>query len=203
MGSKAQTLVYADAMNGQQGIVNIKTPAAKQEMFVLTDAEITHLAQGTLKIEAHYGRHMDIEWAKDGETNEILIVQARPETVRSQEKKGLKMHTYVLQEEGQLLLAGKGIGERIISGVARILRSPLEAHLLQPGKILITDITNPDWDPNLKKGIGHRHQQGGRTGHAAIVARELGQCYSRLPGGRSAVKSFLRSYNENPCQYLF
>jgi pyruvate, water dikinase len=174
MGSKAQTLVYGDGMNGDQNLVNIPTPAARQDLFVLTDAEVTQLALSTLKIEAHYGRHLDIEWAKDGQTQELFIVQARPETVHSQQAKTLKMHTYTLQEKGELLTSGKGIGERIISGVARQLSSPLEAHLLQPGEILITDITNPDWDPILKKVSAIVTNKGGRTSHAAIVAREVG-----------------------------
>ncbi|MGV3504550.1 MAG: phosphoenolpyruvate synthase [Adhaeribacter sp.] len=171
MGSKALTLVYGP---GQGGLVNLDTPAGKQNQFVLSDAEITELAQWSVSIEAHYGRHMDIEWAKDGETNQMFIVQARPETVRSQEKKALKLHTYTLQEEGPLLVRGKGIGERIVTGVARLLRSPADSDLLQPGEILVTDITNPDWDPILKKVSAIVTNKGGRTSHAAIVAREIG-----------------------------
>jgi pyruvate, water dikinase len=174
LGSKALTMVYADSKQGDHGLVNIPTPAAQQQQFVLTDAEITQLAQSAVNIEAHYRRPMDIEWAKDGETQELFIVQARPETVRSLEKKKLKMHTYALKETGPLLVSGKGIGERIISGVARILRAPSEGHLLQPGEILVTDITNPDWDPILKKVSAIVTNKGGRTSHAAIVARELG-----------------------------
>lgn len=174
MGSKALTLVYGRGQPGDPGLVNLDTPADKQNQFVLSEAEITQLAQGSVSIEAHYGRHMDIEWAKDGETNEMFIVQARPETVRSQEQKVLKMHTYTLQEEGRLLVSGKGIGEKIVTGVARLLRSPADSNLLQPGEILVTDITNPDWDPILKKVSAIITNKGGRTSHAAIVAREIG-----------------------------
>ncbi|KAA5539941.1 phosphoenolpyruvate synthase [Adhaeribacter rhizoryzae] len=174
MGTKAQTMVYAAQPNSEQPVVNILTPPEKQEQFVLTNDEITNLAQWAVQIEEHYGRPMDIEWAKDGETNQIFIVQARPETVHSQEQKSYKMHSYSLKEAGELLVSGKGIGERIVSGVARLLNSPAEADLLQPGEILVTDITNPDWDPILKKVSAIITNKGGRTSHAAIVARELG-----------------------------
>jgi len=174
LGTKAQTMIYAENENYEQPIYNVPTPADKQEQYVLSDAEITQIAQWAVKIEEHYGRPMDIEWAKDGETNQIFIVQARPETVHSQAEKKLKMQTYHLKETGNLLVSGKGIGERIISGIARILNSPLQAHLLQPGEILVTDITNPDWDPILKKVSAIVTNKGGRTSHAAIVARELG-----------------------------
>jgi pyruvate, water dikinase len=173
MGTKAQTMVYAGA-DAAIPVVNVDTPEKLREQFVLSDEEITRLAQWTLAIEAHYGRPMDIEWAKDGLSGDISIVQARPETVYSQQAGTLKTREFTLKENGKVLCAGKGIGKKITSGVARILTSPKDAHLLQKGEILVTDITNPDWDPILKKVSAIVTNKGGRTSHAAIVAREMG-----------------------------
>ncbi|WP_082893717.1 phosphoenolpyruvate synthase [Rufibacter ruber] len=175
LGSKAHTMVYTNP-GEQEGrrIMNVETPLAQRERYILENAEITQIANWALKIEEHYGQPMDIEWAKDGVTGEISIVQARPETVHSQQGNALKVHTYTLLEKGPLLVSGKGIGQRIISGVARILDSPKDAALLQPGEILVTDITTPDWDPILKKVSAIITNKGGRTSHAAIVAREMG-----------------------------
>jgi len=173
VGSKALTMVYAEN-NPDQPTINIDTPAEKQEEYVLSDREIAQVAEWAVHIEEHYGRPMDIEWAKDGETEELFIVQARPETIHSQTTRQLTRKTYALQEAGAPLTSGKAIGHRIISGVARILNSPDEAHLLQQGEILVTDITNPDWDPILKKVSAVITNKGGRTSHAAIVAREMG-----------------------------
>ncbi|WP_347158687.1 phosphoenolpyruvate synthase [Pontibacter chitinilyticus] len=173
VGSKALTMVYATD-NPDEPTVNIDTPADKQEAFVLTDPEITQIADWAVKIEAHYGRPMDIEWAKDGETGELFIVQARPETIHSQKKKQLTRTSFTLQEKGRQLASGKAIGHRIVSGTARLLHSPKDAGQLQPGEILVTDITNPDWDPILKKVSAVITNKGGRTSHAAIVAREVG-----------------------------
>jgi pyruvate,water dikinase len=128
-----------------------------------------------LTIEEHYKKHMDIEWAKDGETGEIFIVQARPETVHSRSvKQELKIHEYSLMEKGKVITSGKGIGNKIASGIARIIHSPKDSDLLKEGEILVTDITNPDWDPILKKASAIVTNKGGRTSHAAIVAREMG-----------------------------
>jgi pyruvate,water dikinase len=173
MGSKAITMIYAKE-DAEQPTLNIDTPEEKRGVYVLHNAEIKQIAEWAVQIEEHYGRQMDIEWAKDGETDELFIVQARPETVHSQKSKMLKTTTYTLQEEGNLLTSGKGIGQRIISGTARLINSPSDAHLLHPGEILVTDITNPDWDPILKKVSAIVTNKGGRTSHAAIVAREMG-----------------------------
>ncbi|WP_242916225.1 phosphoenolpyruvate synthase [Pontibacter liquoris] len=175
LGTKAQTMIYSEAADQEESPVkNVETPEAKRGTYVLTDAEITQVAEWTVKIEEHYGCPMDVEWAKDGETGEISIVQARPETVHSREGKILKAHTYTLTETSELLTSGKGIGQRIITGTARLIASPQQAHQFQPGDILVTDITTPDWDPILKKVSAIITNKGGRTSHAAIVARELG-----------------------------
>ena len=171
LGSKEKTMVY-DASGS--GTVNLDTSAEKQEQFVLTDAEVVKLAQWSLIIEDHYQRPMDIEWAKDGQTQELFIVQARPETVQSARKNKLRMTTYTLREKGKEITRGMGLGNKISSGKARILYSPQESDKLQKGEILVTERTDPDWDPVLKKAAGIITDQGGRTSHAAIVAREVG-----------------------------
>ncbi|WP_273275750.1 phosphoenolpyruvate synthase [Maribacter polysiphoniae] len=171
LGSKEKTMVYDTSGSGT---VNLETPLGKQEQFVLTDAEVIQLAQWSLIIEEHYKRPMDIEWAKDGKTNELFIVQARPETVQSAKKDKLKISTYTLLDKGKEITRGMALGNKISAGKARILHSPEESDKLQHGEILVTERTNPDWDPILKKAAGIITDQGGRTSHAAIVAREVG-----------------------------
>ncbi len=183
LGSKKKTMVYDKSGSG---IINLDTPKEKQEQFVLTDAEVVKLAQWSLIIEDHYKRPMDIEWAKDGQTNELYIVQARPETVQSAKKNKLKINTYNLLKKGKEITHGMGLGSKIASGKARILNSPEESDKLQKGEILVTERTNPDWDPILKKAAGIITDQGGRTSHAAIVAREVGA--AAIVGSENATK---------------
>ncbi len=171
LGSKARTMIYADGK--EHGLLNTDTPPEKQIQFVLNDEEITQLARWTLLIEEHYDRAMDIEWAKDGNSGKLYIVQARPETVHSA-KDPLIISEYVLGSKGKILVKGNAVGKGIAGGVARILNSPAEGDKLQPGEILVTDMTNPDWDPVMKKAAAIVTNKGGRTSHAAIVARELG-----------------------------
>ena len=174
LGSKSKTMIYAQGQNAlNKSIENIDTPIEKQLLFVLTDAEIEILASWCLKIEEHYNMPMDIEWAKDGMTNELFIVQARPETIHNKTR-SISFKEYRLTEKGNVITIGKAVGSKIVSGVARVLESPAEAHKLQPGEILVTDITNPDWNIVLKKASVIITNKGGRTSHAAIVARELG-----------------------------
>jgi pyruvate, water dikinase len=171
LGEKALTMIYND--NPEQPIINIDTPSVKRNKFVLSDAEVLKLARWTLAIEQHYKKPMDIEWAKDGITGELFIVQARPETVRSRENP-LKMMEYKLRERGKILAEGNAIGSKIAVGTARILQSPKDADKLKVGEIVVTDMTSPDWDPILKKSAAIITNKGGRTSHASIVARELG-----------------------------
>lgn len=175
LGTKAKTLVYTDAVSFKKDIttLNIDTSTEKMESFVLTDAEVNQLARWALIIEEHYGRHMDIEWAKDGIKGDLFIVQARPETVHTREKAILHT-TYVLKEKGEILAKGNAIGSKISSGIARIILSPAENDKVQRGDIIVTETTNPDWDPMLKKASGIITNKGGRTSHASIIARELG-----------------------------
>ncbi|HTR28255.1 MAG TPA: phosphoenolpyruvate synthase [Puia sp.] len=179
-GEKERMLVYADEAAGQQGeagvggqTMNLYTPAGQREQWVLSDDEITQLARWALTIEEHYARPMDFEWAKDGETGEIFIVQARPETVQSR-RNLFVIKEYTVTQKGECLVKGEAVGERITTGIARILSSPEQEDQVKPGEIIITDITSPDWDPVLKKAGAIITNKGGRTSHASIVARELG-----------------------------
>lgn len=175
LGTKAKTLIYAEQTDHQPGIktVNFDTAPEKRAEFVLNEEEINQLAKWSLIIEKHYGQPMDIEWAKDGLTNEIFIVQARPETVHQQRNLYL-LQEYTLLEKGKVLAEGNAIGGKIVSGIARILHSPADSDKLNAGEILVTGITNPDWDPVMKKAGAIITDRGGRTSHASIVARELG-----------------------------
>ena len=175
-GRKEFTMIYAENAKGasaEKTIVNIETPLAEQNKFSLTPNEVVQLAQCCYKIEKHYHKFMDIEWAKDGLNNQLYIVQARPETVHGKENKQVRK-IYKLKERGQIITKGIALGDKITSGKARILNSAQEGDQLQNGEIIVTDMTNPDWDPIMKRAAAIITNKGGRTSHAAIVARELG-----------------------------
>ena len=159
--------------NEENPVLNITTPKEKQETYVLNDEEITRISYWALMIEEHYQKPMDIEWAKDGNTNEIFIIQARPETVHSQ-KDPFKFKEFKLLKKGETVTKGNAIGSKTTCGIARILYSPDDANKLKSGEIIITDLTSPDWDPILKNTIAIITNKGGRTSHASIVAREIG-----------------------------
>lgn len=172
LGRKEKTMVYASS-NSHSSIVNIETKASLQDTFVLPDEEVLTLAKWAVAIEEHYKKPMDIEWAKDGISEELFITQARPETVHraGHEEKQYEFH---LKEKGEVLVKGNAVGSKISVGTARLLDSPRDADKLKEGDILITETTSPDWDPILKRVSGIITDRGGRTSHAAIVARELG-----------------------------
>ncbi len=188
LGEKAKTMVYSENDRQFQSTINVETPAEKRERYVLSDDEITTIARWALVIEAHYDKPMDIEWAKDGITNELFIVQARPETVHAQKNPYLVKECR-LQKKGPLLAEGEAIGSKITSGIARVLQSARDAEELQPGEIVVTEITSPDWDPVLKKAAAIVTDKGGRTSHASIVARELG--VPAVVGTSNATKNIL------------
>ena len=170
IGTKEKKLVYKENGAGtEQEDVKIE----ERRKFVLSDDEVLTLAKWTCSIEEHYGRPMDIEWAKDGISNELFIVQARPETVHSQ-KNLASLKTYVLEEEGELLLKGEAVGTKIGHGEVSLIEDPREIYKFKPGQVLVTDITNPDWEPIMKVASAIVTNRGGRTCHAAIVSRELG-----------------------------
>ncbi len=167
LGSKAIRMVWRDGTNSV-----VDTPRELALRYALADADVLALARQAMTIEAHYGRPMDIEWAKDGETGELFIVQARPETVKARSV-GSDAR-YVLEETGEVRISGRAIGQKIGAGVVRVIASPAEMQRVQPGDVLVTDMTDPDWEPVMKRAAAIVTNRGGRTCHAAIVARELG-----------------------------
>lgn len=171
LGEKEKTMIYNT--EGEALVKNIETPAEKREQFVLNDSEISQLAGWAVTIEDHYQKPMDIEWAKDGVDGNLYIIQARPETVHSRKDPYL-ITQYQLKGKAEVISSGQAVGDKVVTGIARILQSPAEIDSLKPGEILITDLTSPDWDPILKKASAIITNKGGRTSHASIVARELG-----------------------------
>ncbi len=171
LGSKAIRMVYSE-QDGER-VRNEDTPAELRRRFSITDAEAESLSRQALIIEEHYGRPMDIEWAKDGNTGKLFIVQARPETVKSRGRPN-RMERYRLTGSGAVLSEGRAIGQKIGAGYARVVRSISEMDKVQPGDVLIADMTDPDWEPVMKRAAAIVTNRGGRTCHAAIIARELG-----------------------------
>ncbi len=173
LGSKKVEMVYsAEEDHGKQAkIVDIATERSQQ--FSLTDAEVTELAKQAVIIAEHYGRAMDIEWAKDGNDGKLYIVQARPETVKSREDSN-SMERFQLQGTAPVLVEGRAIGQRIGAGTAKVLKGIEQMDQIQPGDVLVTDMTDPDWEPIMKRASAIVTNRGGRTCHAAIIARELG-----------------------------
>ena len=171
LGTKELTMVYGETQGA--GTINVETPVARRNEYILDDTEITKLANWALIIEDHYQKPMDIEWAKDGLSGEIFIIQARPETVHSLINPML-FSEYKLLYKSEVLCSGNAIGNKVATGIARVLQSPKEMDKLKKGEILITDVTSPDWDPLLQKCAAIVTNKGGRTSHASIVARELG-----------------------------
>ncbi len=171
LGSKAVKLVYSDDPNKR--VEETEVPEAERLKFSLSDDEVEKLARYAVAIETHYRRPMDIEWAKDGETGELFILQARPETVKSGAG-AQKLERFELKNKGEVLSTGRSIGQRIGSGRARLVFDVSEMHKVQPGDVLVTDMTDPDWEPIMKRAAAIVTNRGGRTCHAAIIARELG-----------------------------
>lgn len=201
LGEKRVKLVYAHG--GEKEVTRrIDVPESDRRKFCITDDEILALAGYALTIEDHYSMKagkpvpMDIEWAKDGETNELFVVQARPETVHSQKVRDV-LETYVLDERGPVLAAGKSIGDKIAAGKARIITDVSRLPEFKPGEVLVSDTTTPDWEPVMKTAAAIVTNRGGRTSHAAIVSRELGipaivgtgDATEKIPTGREVTVS--------------
>ena len=176
LGSKLIQMVFAKSESKTSGGKLVETVEVATEMrnrYSLTDQEITKLAQYALVIEAHYGRAMDIEWGKDGSDGKLYILQARPETVKSQSK-GQSEHRYQLRNKGTVLAQGRAIGQKIGTGPVRLVHSLSEMDSVKAGDVLVTDMTDPNWEPVMKRASAIVTNRGGRTCHAAIIARELG-----------------------------
>ncbi|MEX9687687.1 phosphoenolpyruvate synthase [Providencia rettgeri] len=171
LGSKKLQMVYANSKEHGKQVQIEDVPEALRNRFSLADHEVEELARQALQIEKHYGRPMDIEWAKDGHNGRLYIVQARPETVRSNQQ---VMERYQLKQQGQVLVEGRAIGHRIGSGEVKVIHNLSEMDRIQAGDVLVTDMTDPDWEPIMKKAAAIVTNRGGRTCHAAIIARELG-----------------------------
>lgn len=170
-GSKTHKMVYGRGGNARTRTV--QTSEQERLALVLNDSEILHLARWAVKVEDHYGRPMDMEWAKDGLTDELFMVQARPETVQAL-KSGTKFTIHHMREHGKVLLSGAAIGDSVAQGTACIIRNPADIENFRDGAILVTEMTDPDWVPVMKRSAGIITDHGGPTSHAAIVSRELG-----------------------------
>jgi pyruvate, water dikinase len=171
LGAKQQRMVYSDQPGERVRIE--ETPTDLRHRFCVVDADVEELSRQALIIEKHYGRPMDIEWAKDGNTGKLYIVQARPETVKSRATT-TTLERFQLNEKGKVLTEGRAIGQKIGSGKARVIRSLADMNKVQPGDVLVADMTDPDWEPVMKRAAAIVTNRGGRTCHAAIIARELG-----------------------------
>ncbi len=172
LGSKLIKMVFGEPGEGVRVKV-VDVPEADRNRFCLEDADILELARYAVIIERHYGRPMDIEWGKDGIDGKIYILQARPETVKSQES-GRVMEKYRLKQHGKALVHGRAIGQKVGVGPVRIVTDPSQMERVQPGDVLVTDMTDPNWEPVMKRAAAIVTNRGGRTCHAAIIARELG-----------------------------
>jgi pyruvate,water dikinase len=171
LGGKSVKMVYAPAGSDRR-VTTVEVPQADRQRFCLEDADLTALARQALVIEEHYRRPMDIEWARDGASGKLYILQARPETVQS--RAGRTIQRYALKSRSQVLVSGRAIGQRIGSGAARVIRDAGEMARVQAGDVLVAEMTDPDWEPVMKRAAAIVTDRGGRTCHAAIIARELG-----------------------------
>jgi len=172
LGSKASRMVYAADPGPGRWVETEDVPAAERTRFCIEEADVHELARQALVIEEHYGCPMDIEWGKDGETGAIYVLQARPETVQS--RVGRSIQRYTLKQRSRALARGRAIGQRIGAGPARVVSGAREMSRVQPGDVLVSDMTDPDWEPVMKRAAAIVTNRGGRTCHAAIIARELG-----------------------------
>ncbi|ENW80751.1 phosphoenolpyruvate synthase [Acinetobacter sp. ANC 3929] len=173
LGSKHQKMIYGEEGAAGKSVVVVDVEKPERQQFALNDHELHELAKQALIIEQHYGSPMDIEWAKDGDDGQIYIVQARPETVKSRQNVGT-MERYLLKQRGTVICEGRSIGQRIGSGKVRVVTSIKEMDKVQDGDVLVSDMTDPDWEPVMKRAAAIVTNRGGRTCHAAIIARELG-----------------------------
>lgn len=173
-GSKLIKMIYSDASDPSRSVQTVDVDPADRVQFSLSDAEVEDLARQALIIERHYNRPMDIEWGKDGQDGKLYILQARPETVKSQQTQQLANERFVLHNKSTVLVEGRSIGQRIGAGAVRLVNNIKQMNQVQEGDVLVTDMTDPDWEPVMKRAAAIVTNRGGRTCHAAIIARELG-----------------------------
>ena len=173
VGSKATKMIYTDHPEVGRTTEFVDVDQADRSRLSLSDAEVIELARQALAIENHYGRPMDIEWGKDGHDGQLYVLQARPETVKSRQS-AARVQRYRLRARGPVLIEGRAIGQKIGTGAVRVLSSIADMHLFSPAEVLVADMTDPDWEPIMKRASAIITNRGGRTCHAAIIARELG-----------------------------
>jgi pyruvate, water dikinase len=174
VGSKAVKMTFAAAQTAGKSTVTVDVPEAERIRFSITTDEVHELARYAVIIEQHYGRGMDIEWGRDGQDGRLYILQARPETVKSQEDSAERLRRYRLKSKGAVRASGRAIGQKIGQGGVRLIKSSAEMDRVKAGDVLVTDMTDPDWEPVMKRAAAIVTNRGGRTCHAAIIARELG-----------------------------
>ena len=174
MGSKLIKMVFTDTAETGKSVQVVDVDEAERKRFSISNEEITELAKYALIIEEHYGRPMDIEWGRDGLDGKLYILQARPETVKSQEERNSTLRRYRIENKSTVLCEGRAIGQKVGQGTVRLIKSAAEMDQVQAGDVLVTDMTDPDWEPVMKRAAAIVTNRGGRTCHAAIIARELG-----------------------------
>ncbi|OAM31829.1 phosphoenolpyruvate synthase [Eikenella corrodens] len=174
MGSKLIKMVFTDTAETGKSVQVVDVDEAERKRFSISNEEITELAKYALIIEEHYGRPMDIEWGRDGLDGKLYILQARPETVKSQEERNSTLRRYRIENKSTVLCEGRAIGQKVGQGTVRLIKSAAEMDQVQTGDVLVTDMTDPDWEPVMKRASAIVTNRGGRTCHAAIIARELG-----------------------------
>ena len=175
MGSKLIKMTFTDSVQAGKSVQVVDVPEQERKQFSISNEEITELAKYALIIEEHYGRPMDIEWGRDGLDGKLYILQARPETVKSQEKEqGSSLRRYTISGNKTVLCEGRAIGQKVGQGRVRLVKDASQMDIVQPGDVLVTDMTDPDWEPVMKRAAAIVTNRGGRTCHAAIIARELG-----------------------------
>ncbi|HEX7647376.1 MAG TPA: phosphoenolpyruvate synthase [Noviherbaspirillum sp.] len=174
IGSKLIKMEFTGEAKAGRSVKTVDVPIELRNRYSLNDQEVVELAKYAVIIEKHYGRPMDIEWGKDGRDGKLYILQARPETVKSQQKSTDSQQRFKLKSSGTVLASGRAIGQKIGAGPVRVIRDPSEMERVQPGDVLVADMTDPNWEPVMKRASAIVTNRGGRTCHAAIIARELG-----------------------------
>jgi pyruvate, water dikinase len=191
LGTKETKTIYSNIQDFAQAVKTVNVTLPEQQRFCIADKLVHELAQQALKIERHYQRPMDIEWAFDGLEDKLYIVQARPETVKNGYD-GAILERYKLTTKGEVITSGRSVGDRIGQGSARVIIDSNDMYRMQAGEILVTDMTDPNWEPVMKRAAAIVTNRGGRTCHAAIIARELG--IPAVVGCMDASKSHSNGY---------